>query len=455
MTRSPSTRALLLAVALIACRRDAKVDTAALQEAAVQVPTGDAAGPVGSVLAARCHPTERAAQLDDGQALDDLDIGDGVAYASGYAVGIVHRVPEGRQPAGRQAAVALWGPAAGDPRIVDLAPSVGDAPPPRLASCRDRLLAAAFAPPRAAAPDGGGPSMVRDLAVYMVDSPSPGQAVLHIAPKADESFAFDLACSGATGIAVWGETAAGRAGEGGRAPSPDTAARGVIRGASFAVGKGGAVADDLSPPDSDAEMPRVVPSGAGFLVLWLARRPDATKASDGSAAIEAIGEARTFGWLEVVAVDGAGKVVGPVRRVTPSSGHVSAYDVLARSEGSQPAILVVARDDGESIDGAGGSLLRVRVQSAGGDPPVALATDGLGRGAPAFVDGPLPWLAWIGPHEEVRLLPLDGAGEGIGPASAEDGLDEARPLISSSPTRVLVAAPRDKAGQLRVFDCQR
>jgi hypothetical protein len=108
-----------------------------------------------------------------------------------------------------------------------------------------------------------------------------------------------------------------------------------------------------------------------------------------------------------------------------------------------------------------------------------LPTDGLGRGAPMFVDGPAPWLAWVGPREQLRLQPLDNAGEVVAAASAEEGFDEARPLLflaagpdaevpvppetsrDSRSTRapndeqMLVVAPRDKSAALRVFTCRR
>ncbi len=431
------------------------------QDAAVKVSTSDApSGAKPAVLAARCHRTERALGLEDGGVLDDLDIGDGLAHADGYAVGLVHRTG-----GGRVAAVALVDAAAVGVRIVDLAPTLGDAPPPRLASCRDRLLAAAFALPSRAPTQGAGASyMARDLALYALGSQGLEQSVIHVLQRGDESLAFDLACSGANGLAVWDETARGP-GQG-TAPS-GTAARGVVRGASFEVGQHSAVVNDLSPADSDAEMPRAIPDGAGFLVLWIARRPEVERPPDGSADIEAVGEARAFGWLEMVAVDIAGKATGPVRRLTPSPGHVSAYDVLAPFDGPRSEILVAARDDGESVDGAGGTLVRVRIRTDGAEPPWVLTTDGLGRGAPTFVEAPLPWLSWVGPNEEVRLLPLDAVGEVAGPPSAEPELEDARPLIAlgsgrdpaagarSNQGRIIVAAPRDKVAQLRVFDCPR
>jgi len=65
---------------------------------------------------------------------------------------------------------------------------------------------------------------------------------------------------------------------------------------------------DASSPDSDAEMPRVVADGAGYFVLWMARRPEPVGALDASApaAAEAIGEPRAYSWLEMVTLDAAG-----------------------------------------------------------------------------------------------------------------------------------------------------
>jgi hypothetical protein len=130
--------------------------------------------------------------------------------------------------------------------------------------------------------------------------------------------------------------------------------------------------------------------------------------------------------------------------------------VQLRLDEPKPSVLVVARDDGEQVEGSGGSLLRIRARGDGFDPPAAIPTDGLGRGGPMFVDGPAPWLAWVGPHEQLRLVPLDATGAPVGASSAEGSLDDARPLITLGTTgRMLVATPRDKEAELRVFVCQR
>jgi hypothetical protein len=272
----------------------------------------------------------------------------------------------------------------------------------------------------------------------------------------DDSLSFDFACSGGgAGLVVWDETVAARAGG---APS-----RGVVRAAAFEVGHPDVRVRDVSPPDSDVEMPRIVAYGAGFLVLWIARRPEAptgegkgeSRTRGGPSALEMTGETRTYGWLEMTSVDFQGKPVGPVRRLTPASGHVSAYDVRAL-DGSTPGVALVARDDNESVDGAGGTLLRVRALLDDVEEPSVVRTDGLGRGPPAFVEGPTPWLTWVSPGEQLRLLPLGAGVDSDAAASAESGLEEARPLLSlPGGEKLLVATPRDPMGQLRVFACQR
>ena len=216
--------------------------------------------------------------------------------------------------------------------------------------------------------------------------------------------------------------------------------------------------------------------GGGFAVVWIARRPEPASAHDQDAGApnEATGEARAFGWLEMVAVDAQGQPSGAVRRLTPATGHVSAYDVAALPSSGAPSFLIVARDYGEAIDGSGGALLRLRVTGDAAEPPVVVATEGLGRGAPSFVSGPdtsaapsvpgAPALAlsWVGKDEQARLLPLDIAGAPLASASSEDALDDARVLLftgghAAGPTTsdVLVAAPSDSAAQLRIYACAR
>jgi hypothetical protein len=298
------------------------------------------------------------------------------------------------------------------------------------------------------------------VAIYTVANGAITGSPLSVPQRRDDSLALDVAFAGPAGMLVWDEAT--------------SAARGIVKGVAFTKDQA-AAGRDVSPPESDAELPRVVPQGTRFAVIWIARRPEPASGLDGAAA-EAVGEARALGWLEMVSVDAQGVPTGPVRRLTSSAGHVSAYDVEATAGGGAPSILIVARDDGEAVDGSGGALFRVRVVGDNVEPAVALATDGLGRGAPTFVSaaGAEPRsaspsalaLAWVATSEQVRLVPLDAAGAPTGAVSAEDELSDARALLftsarssgappTSAPLEVLVATPSDAAAQLRVFACSR
>jgi len=383
-------------------------------------------------VAARCRPEQAVLSIDDGGALGDLEIGDAILQGDGQAVGVVHRTA-----AGRVAGVVLIPRGAGVPRVVDLAPTLGDAPPPRLASRARDVVAAAYSAPRA------GATGVRELGLYSITPEAPPAPLGTIRQQRDDSLAFDLAWEDSRGIVVWDEAA--------------SASRGVVRASVLSADPVIGPPRDVSPPESDAELPRVVPGGGGFVVVWIARSPDPSSAGADASESEVVGEARVHGWLEMLTLDERGAARGPVRRLTPASGHVTAYDVEPLAAGPRAPILVVARDDGEVVDGSGGALLRVRVAGDAAEPPVALATDGLGRGAPTLVygvAGQTPSLAWVAAHEHLRLLPLDAEGAPGALPSAEPGMDEARPLLWLSAGRMLVATPSDPAAQLRVFSCR-
>jgi len=389
------------------------------------------------VASARCHPDQPGFAIDHDDSDDGLEIGDAIPDAAGAAVGIVRRTA-----AGRVAGVAVVPVDGGALRVVDLGPTLGDGPPPRLASRAGDIVAAVYAVPRTGA-QGGRPT--RDLTVYSVGT---GAADLRATPLGsiregvDDSLAFDLAWQGDHGIAVYDTVA-----------SAPHAPRGVVRAAAFSVGQPAGPIQEVSPPDSDAEAPRIVPNGDGFLALWIARSIDASAPAPDSSDLEAPGEQREHGWIELAAVDERGAPRGPVRRLTPPGGHVTAYDVQRIGPGPKGTLLVVARDDGEVVDGSGGALLRVRVTGDVIDPPVAFSTDGLGRGAPGIIGGRPVALAWVAAHEQLRMLPLDQDGTPTSSPSAEAAMDEARPLLWLAAGRMLVATPADADAQLQTFAC--
>jgi hypothetical protein len=420
----------LLSAALVLAACHKATPPAAVEEAGTASP-GVEAGPESKpvVVPARCRTTDVGFPLDDGRALDDLEIGDALAYPGGLVVDLVHRTA-----AGRVSALALLPPDGSSVRIRDLGPTLGDAPPPRVTVRGGDLLAASYVL--------GKKQDSREIAIYAISAAGDVKAAGTVTEQRDDSLAFDVA----PGLVVWDETS-------GSSP------RGVIRGAELTADGHAGPPRDVSPTDSDAEAPRVVPSGAGFLVFWIARKVESADAVDASAAVEITGEAPANSWIEVIAVDGHGATVGGARRLTPASGHVSAFDVAPQAgSGARPEVLVVARDDGEAIDGSGGAILRIRVRSDGQDPPVAFSTDGLGRGAPALVDATPPWLAWVALREETRMLPLDAMGAPLALPSGEPELDDGRPLAllaagSDGTRRLLAAMPADPTAQLRMLAC--
>ncbi|HEY1697557.1 MAG TPA: hypothetical protein VGG39_35590 [Polyangiaceae bacterium] len=357
----------------------------------------------------------------------DLELGDAVAVPDGYAVGLIHRTP-----AGRVGAVAFVGRAATTVQVVDLAPTLGDAPPPRLAVRGADLLAAEYVLPRK--------SDARTLAIQTVSAAGQTKAVGALVQQRDDSFAFDLAPS----LVVWDEAA------------PGAVPRGVVRLAEVATDHVGG-ARDVSPAGVDAELPGVFPvqGTPRSFVVWIARAVEEAKVTDAAPADEVTGEARAQSWLEATVVDASGAPTGPVRRLTSQSGHVTAYDGVVLSGEPRPTLLIAARDGGEPVDGSGGTLLRVRVREDGVDAALGFPGDGLGRGIPSLVSSPRPWLSWVGPHEEARLLALDAEGAPAGPPSAEPLLDDALPLATWDDEHLLVGAPGDAAAPLRVLACRR
>lgn len=414
-----------LGVAQLGCPRASPTASGLLAGVDLAAPQA-AERPSSDPAVARCHREGRGAALGSDPSAGPTIVGDGVAFDGSYAMGLTHG--SGQGPV---AAVAWVSADVGVARIADIGPTLGDAPPPRLARRAGGLVAAYFLRgPGVEAKD------VRHLALVAID-PLPLHGARQLAmssQQADESLAFDVAFSLYTGLVVWDEVAA-------RVPaairSPDAGGRGVIRGSAVDREWRVGAACDLSPPQSDAESPRVVSSPSGFLVFWIAIAPDSERLApadaDSHAGIgslsEVTGEVRTNGWVEMLALDSRAVPIGPVRRLTSERGHVSSYDVLRLESDRDSTVVVVARDDGDLTDGTGGTLLIVRASDGGPEPPITISSGGLGRGAPALVGATPPWVAWVGDREELRMLPLTLAGRPEGVPSQEEALGEARPLL--------------------------
>ena len=375
-------------VGLVGCHKPSP-DWGSSSTVAARAPT-EAEAPVPpttpSLIAARCErgsPALEAVLAGADASPGDIELGEGVMHATDFAIGLLHRVA-----AGSADAVALVGTEAPyRTRVVDLGLAPGDASPPRVAQGAAGLLAAGVV-----LADSSDCGERPRLVVWTIGPTGDVSVRARVARVPDDSLAFDLAVSPDGAVVAWDDAERGP--------------RGVVRAAGVGAGASGTTRD-LSPPDSDAELPRLVATSAGFLAFWIAHPMGGRRAlgADGGAPSEVSGEAPVNAWIEAVPTDREGAVAGGVRRLTSTNGRVSAFDVAPLREGGD--ILVVARDDGERIDGSGGAILSIRMEGDHVDSPVVLPTGILGRGAPALIDGPLPWLSWIGPHEGLRLAPLD------------------------------------------------
>lgn len=441
---------LFAALAIVACKKPsaAWTDDAGTDASAVDAEVD--AAPV--VLPARCVPSIGGATLSETPS--DVEIGEAVATPTGFAVGVLRKV--GGETVGSVAIVSA------DTKTVtfaDLGAPHGDAPPPRAIAQGADVYAAFFA--RAAPPPPGQkPKTTRDLSLYKI---ADGKAVATsiIAEQRDESLAYDVALGEKGGVVAWDEDAIGNE-------------RGNIKIAIVSADtKTASPPRIVSPDGSDAELPRVVArKSGGWWLVWAASRLEAPDAGlDPGQEIERPGEKRRFRWLELVALDAAG-APGPVKRLTPNNGHVSMFDLAPRANltgapGGE-VLDVVARDDEQAIDGAGGRIVRITISGDKVDPPVAIVSESVGRGAPDLLDpvgGGAAWLAFSDTHDRVRLLPLDGTRTPIAPPSAEDALDKARALLvvratagadgGGVSTDVLAAFPQEPRGQVRFVTCTR
>ncbi len=443
--RRVALSALVAAIALGCKRPSATSNDDASVDAGI-----DAEIDAGSVvLPARCVPSLGGATL--GETPSDIEIGEAIQTPSGFAIGVLRKL-KGELVG----SIALVERDAKTVSFVDLGPPHGDAPPPRPIVVGADVFAAFFA--RAAPPPPGAkPKATRDLVLYRL-ADGKAQATSTIPEQRDESLAYDVSLGDKGGVVAWDEDAIGNE-------------RGNIKIAIVAADTKTITSTRIASPDgSDAELPRLVPRRGGWWLVWVASRLEAPDAGlDPGQEIERPGEKRRFRWLELLALDAAGAAVGAVKRLTVNTGHVSMFDLAPRAGASVPEGLdVIARDDEQAIDGAGGRIVRITVTGDKVDPPIAIVSESVGRGAPDLLDpigGGTAWLAFSDTHDHVRLVPLDLTRTPTAPPSAEDALDKARVLLvagtpsktagpdGGTTTDVLAAFPDEALGQIRFASC--
>jgi hypothetical protein len=343
------------------------------------------------------------------------EVGDGVAWSGGFAVGALHEVD-----AGLGMALVTMAADGRNAHVIALGGVHGDVEPPKLAARGDLLVAGLLEP------DPTGRSL--RLAKIQQGKVTWG-ATLH--ERASESQAFDIALGEKRGVAVWDE----------EGPS-----HGVIVASTFEMPSvSNATAPRvISPSGADVESPRLLARAeGGYWLAYIARAAE-TEEPDARASALEVG----FRWIEVVPLDVNGSPSGAARAVTPKDGHVLVFD-LAPADGD--AVLLVFRSDEAPIGSSGGQVIRTVIRPSAAEPPVVLVDgDEVGAGVPSLLDG---WLAVTDAADVTRLAPIRQNGELAGALRPEPEIGSGEPIAGQG-DRLLVARPAGRAIKLLVLRCK-
>lgn len=345
-------------------------------------------------LAARCTVALAEAPLEGG---DSLEVGSADVGAGGLAVGVSF----GRDGA-RVGAVVVADLALGKVRSLALGElSAGDAAPlvTSCAACGGRRFVATHVKPEpmakpAVAPSGAvrGAAPPRVLSIASLDGDTLAP-VVRVKEQADESSAFDLLPSSReTGLVAWDEDS-------------DRVVRGIVKVATFAGGK---VSEPVvvSPYETDADTPKLVRTAKGeVFVAWLAREGvgtdgGLTDADVAGAYLEAPGEERSHQWVEVLALDDAGRPKGLAVPVTPKArGFASSFELVPDGDGFD----VVVVDAAVQRDGSLSRIVRVPVH--GGKVATLSELVPFGASGGASVVG--PFVSFVDGSERTMLVSRD------------------------------------------------
>jgi hypothetical protein len=417
----------MIAFLLVGCKKSTPPPT---PEAVVQ-PT---ASPKTSAPA-RCAPaspdppfvlgpkdTGRAAnaRVDAGEpGRDDImpfaaEVGDGVAWQGGFAVGAIHE-----SETSLAMSVVTLDADGHNAKIIPLGIAHGDVEPPRLFATGATLAAGILEP----AANG------RTLRLAKITNGEVAWgATLH--EQGGESQAFDIALGEKKGIVVWDE---------------DGPASSIVQVSTFDA----STLANATPPrtisrqTADAESPRLITRAAGGYWLAYVARSAAPFSLDASFVADEIG----FRWVEVVALDANGSPTGVARAATPKDGHVMVFDLAPAPDGGA---LVVYRNDDTPTGAAGGEVMRVLVHPASIDAPSVLVRDEVGAGVPNVLPG---WIAVLDAADVTRLAPLGPLGEIAAPLNPEPDIGSGEPIAGNS-NNLLVARPSGRAVTLVVLRCR-
>jgi hypothetical protein len=212
--------------------------------------------------------------------------------------------------------------------------------------------------------------------------------------------------------------------------------------------------------DGEPESPRLVRRPGGYFLAWIARAP-AQKPGPGQSQIGDAG--RSLGILEegpsaieLVPLDASGREVMSIRRVTPPSAHVTAFDMVLAPGG---AALLVYRDDRNApgVDGPAVEAVLVRP-----DGSTASNTWELGEsvGLPSVLadsaprpKGPWAWV-FVEGERDARVGALTGDPLLLGELVRDERLAGVE-LLAASKGRILQTRSRGTTRELGLLACDR
>ncbi|MET0592612.1 MAG: hypothetical protein ABW133_07935 [Polyangiaceae bacterium] len=343
------------------------------------------------------------------------EVGEGVAYGEGFAVGAIHE-----SDSSHSLSVVTLDRTGHGAKVLPLGNAHGDVEPPRVAARGSTLIAGVLTP-------GINGRMLR-LAKIEAGNVAWGAT---IPQKSDESQAFDIGVGEKRGIAVWDE---------------DGPTTGVIQASTFDAtnATGASMPRPISPNGVDAESPRLAARpGGGYWLAYIARRAGGESPEAGYEA-DPVG----FRWVEVIALDPQGSPTGPARAAMSKDAHVMVFDITSLEDGNA---LVVWRDNDTPLESAAGPVMRTVVRPSSVEPSQVLVSSENGGGAPSLLAG---WVVVTDAADTTRLAPMGKGGEVQGAWSTEPEIGSGEP-IAVGPEGLLVAKPAGRAVKLAVLRCSR
>jgi hypothetical protein len=153
-----------------------------------------------------------------------------------------------------------------------------------------------------------------------------------------------------------------------------------------------------------------------------------------------------------VALDGAGRPAGEVRRLSAERARVVGYDLSTTAAGNA---WLVWRQDAPSPGAAGGRVLMAEVQNDGAHAVLPVREEDVGSGEPSWLGAgaaAAPWLTFPDQRDRTLLLPVEYPLP-IAPPLALDADLGAASALAAVGEHVLFARPRGRALELFVASC--